>query len=102
MQNQGSNYLKVFLHGECNFQCISCQDSAAKSDLKNKQLLSLEETAVEENAFVTHMKLMTGTGHLARRTVGDNFHCSDVSIEPQLKKWLTFHKGDQTDEGGPT
>ena len=64
MQNQGIKYLRVFLHSECNFHCISCQDSAVKKTPAPQEVLSTEETAKLVDGFarlgIEHVRIIGG------------------------------------------
>ncbi|MFC1645953.1 GTP 3',8-cyclase MoaA [Candidatus Omnitrophota bacterium] len=57
-------YLKIFLHNECNFHCISCQDSFTKEPSPHSEVLATEEIAKLVDGFarlgVEHVRIIGG------------------------------------------
>ncbi|MFC1709138.1 GTP 3',8-cyclase MoaA [Candidatus Omnitrophota bacterium] len=64
MQTPGLKYLKVFLHNECNFHCISCQDSPAQNIPAKREVLRTEEIAKLVDGFsrlgIEQMRIIGG------------------------------------------
>jgi cyclic pyranopterin phosphate synthase len=77
MQNQVPKYLKVYLHNECNFQCICCQDSLFKDKPVENDLLKLEDLAKLVDGFarlgVEHVRII-GKEPLLRDDIFDFIH----------------------------
>ena len=51
MQNNLPKYLKVYLHNECNFNCICCKESLCKDEPPPEDLLATEEIAKLVDGF---------------------------------------------------